>query len=183
MIRPYLSDIINDYKTQGERKICSGNTITEHKTQGEWKIHLTMAINFISSKDSDETRTMHTKSDKIVVNQMVSESDEITEELFKSLLQRYQEGLEESMRGSEFIFDSVDALYYDLSKISLNRGGTYIDSPESLKNKNATINPQNKNKSSICCPVCIKLSKHQKRSRKNIKKKIKLLLISIIEKK
>ena len=45
IIRPYLSDMINGYKTQSE-----------------WKIHLTMQINFISSKDSEETRTMHTKS-------------------------------------------------------------------------------------------------------------------------
>ena len=87
MIRPYLGDIINDHKTQGEWKIHSGNTITEHKTQGEWKIQLTMAINFISSKeDSDETRTMHTKSNNIEI-MMVSETDEIIEELFKSLLQ------------------------------------------------------------------------------------------------
>ena len=47
------------------------------------------------------------------------------------------------MRGSEFIFDSIDALYYDLNKISLSRGGSYIDSPEWLKNKKATINPKN----------------------------------------
>ena len=47
------------------------------------------------------------------------------------------------MRGSEFIFDSVDALYYDLNKISLSRGGSYIDSPEWLKNKKTTINPKN----------------------------------------
>ena len=33
MIKPYLSDIINDHKTQGEWKIYSGNTITEYKTQ------------------------------------------------------------------------------------------------------------------------------------------------------
>ena len=46
MIRPYLGDITND-----------------HKTQEEWKIQLTMIINFISSKDYDETRTMHTTSD------------------------------------------------------------------------------------------------------------------------
>ena len=32
---------------------------------------------------------------------------EIIEELFESLLQKYQEGLEEKMRGSEFIFDVV----------------------------------------------------------------------------
>ena len=101
-----------------------------------------MTINFISSKDSDETRSMHTKSDNVEI-MMGSGTDEIIEELFKSLLQRYQEGLEESMRGSEFIFDSVDALYYDLNKISLNRSVSYIDSPEWLKNKKATINPKN----------------------------------------
>ena len=47
------------------------------------------------------------------------------------------------MRGSNFIFDSVDTPYYDLNKISFSRGGTYIDSPEWLKNKKATINPTN----------------------------------------
>ena len=47
---------------------------------------------------------------------MGDETDEIIEELFKSLLQRYQEGLEESMRGSEFAFDSVDSLQYNLNK-------------------------------------------------------------------
>ena len=134
MIRPYLSDIINDHKTQGEWKIHSGNTITAYTTQGEWKIHLTMAINFISSKDSYETRIMHAKSDNVEI-MIGSETNEIIEELFKSFLQRYHEGLEESMRGSEFIFDSVDALYYDLNKISLSRGGSYIDSPEWLQNK------------------------------------------------
>ena len=47
------------------------------------------------------------------------------------------------MKGSEFVFDSVDLLYYKLHKISLNRGGSYIDSTEWLKNKKATINPKN----------------------------------------
>ena len=90
IIRSYLSDLIND-----------------HKTQNEWKIELTMQINFISSKDSDETRTMHTKSDNIEI-MMGNETDEIIEKLFKSLLQKYQDGLEESMRGSKFIRDSAD---------------------------------------------------------------------------
>ena len=52
------------------------------------------------------------------------ETDEIIEELFKSLLQRYQEGFKESMRGSEFVFNSVGLLYYKLHRISLNRGGS-----------------------------------------------------------
>ena len=46
------------------------------------------------------------------------------------------------MRGSEFVFDGVNVLYYYLNKISLNRGGSYIDSPFWIKNK-ATINPNN----------------------------------------
>ena len=59
-------------------------------------------INFISSKkDSNETRTMHAKSDNVEI-MMGSETNEIAEELFKSFLQKYQEGLEESTRGSFF---------------------------------------------------------------------------------
>ena len=65
-----------------------------------------MAINYVSSKDSDETRTMHAKSNNVEI-MMVSHKDEIIEELFESFLQKYQEGLEESMRGSEFAYDSV----------------------------------------------------------------------------
>ena len=47
------------------------------------------------------------------------------------------------MRGSEFIFDNIAALYYDLNKVSLSRDESYIDSPKWLKNKKATINPKN----------------------------------------
>ena len=47
------------------------------------------------------------------------------------------------MSCSEFVFDSVNVLYYDLNKINLNRGGSYIDSPKWLKYKKATTNPKN----------------------------------------
>ena len=70
----------------------------------------------------------------------------IIEDFFESLLEKYQEGLEESMKGSEFIFDSLDLLYYHLQKTSLKRIGlSYVDSPKWLKNKNkkAIINPKN----------------------------------------
>ena len=73
-----------------------------------------------------------------------TETDEIIEELFKSFLQKYQEGFEESMRGSEFVYDSVDALYYNLNKVSLSRSGSYIDSPKWLKYKKTKTTPQNK---------------------------------------
>ena len=67
---------------------------------------------------------------------MGSKTDDIIDELLKLFLQKYQEGLEKSMRANEFIFDSVYLLYYNLQKVSLNRkGSSYIDSPKWLKNK------------------------------------------------
>ena len=49
-----------------------------------------------------------------------NETNEIIEKLFNSLLQKYQKGLEESMKGSEFETDSVDLLHYNCHKINLN---------------------------------------------------------------
>ena len=46
------------------------------------------------------------------------------------------------MRGSELEFDGVNFLYYDFNKTSINRGGSYIDSPKWLKDKKSTINPK-----------------------------------------
>ena len=46
------------------------------------------------------------------------------------------------MKGSDFEFDGVNFLYYDFNKISLNRGGSYIDSTKWLNDKNSTINPK-----------------------------------------
>ena len=92
MFKPYLSDIINDHKGRGLVIYHSGNKAWVEEASSEWKIQLTMTINFISSKDSDETRTMHTKSNNVEII-IVSETDEIIEDLFESFLKKYQEGL------------------------------------------------------------------------------------------
>ena len=72
-----------------------------------------------------------------------SDTNDVIKELFKSFLQRYQEGLPQKMRGSEVEFDGVNLLYYDFNKISLNRGGSYIESAKWIKNEKSTINPKN----------------------------------------
>ena len=48
------------------------------------------------------------------------------------------------MKGSKFVFDYVHLLYYKCHKMNLNRGESYIDSPDWTKNKRTTINPINK---------------------------------------
>ena len=126
MIRPYLKDLINN-----------------HKNKGEWKIQLTAQINFISQRPgSDETRIMHTRS----VNEEFmngSDTDEIIKGLFGSILQRYQENLQEKLKGLDFTFDGINYLYYDFNKISISKGGSYIDSPKWLKDKKSTVNQKN----------------------------------------
>ena len=71
------------------------------------------------------------------------EADEVTKELLDSLKSRYQNSLE-SIKDSEFVFNYGQLLYCKCHKINLNHGGSYIDSPDWIKNKKTTINPINK---------------------------------------
>ena len=67
---------------------------------------------------------MNSKSDNIEV--MISdEADDVIKKLYDSLKNRYQNNLQ-TMRGSEFVFDYVQLLYYKFHEINLNRGGSYI---------------------------------------------------------
>ena len=124
MIIPHLRNIIDDHKDG-------------------WKIQLAMEISFVSTvKDSNELYTIDVYSENSSIF-IGYKTDNIIEELFKSLKKRYQESLKKKMKRSDLVFDSADALYYKLHKISLKRGGSYIDSPEWLKIKKATINLKN----------------------------------------
>ena len=104
-----------------------------------------MHVNFISSKDTGETRTIYVWSDNSQVR-LGNEVDDIIKELFKSFLNNYQKEEIILKSGSGFIFESVDLLSYTFHKISLKRGISYIKSPEWVINKRATINPKNKDK-------------------------------------
>ena len=84
---------------------------------------------------------MHSKSDNIEI-MINDEVDEVIEELLKSLKNRYQDHLE-LMKGSEFIFHYFYLLYYKCHKINPNIGGSYIHSPDWIKNKKAAIDPIN----------------------------------------
>ena len=126
LIEKYLRELINHYKNKGD-----------------WKIQLTAEINFISLKPgSDETRVMYTRSfnEEIMKG---SDTDEIIILLFESFFKKYEENLQEKMKESDFEFDGINFFYYDFNKTGINKGGSYIDSPQWLKNKKSTINPKN----------------------------------------
>ena len=116
--------------------------IDDYKYKGEWKIQITMGIIFVSFIDKNETQVMHTEIYNIEILIGTDTSDTINE-LIDYFMKRYQEGLESKMKGSSYIFERIDLLEYNLHKISLNRGGSYIISPKWLQNKGVTINPKN----------------------------------------
>ena len=72
-----------------------------------------------------------------------SETAEVAENLIMTLLQKYQDNLQNKMKGSDFMFDGVNHLFYDLNRITISKGGSYIESPKWLKDKKCTINQKN----------------------------------------
>ena len=82
---------------------------------------------------------MHSKCDNIEIT-INGEPDEVTKELFDSLKNRYENSLE-LVKGSELVFDYVHLWNYKCHKINPNRGVSYIDSPNYIKNKEAKISP------------------------------------------
>ena len=102
-----------------------------------------MLVNFISSEDTGETRTIYVWSDNLSIMRG-SDTDDIIRELFKSFLRNYREELK-IIKGSDFVFEIAELMDYKLHRVCLTSGGSYIRSPEWLANKKATVNPKNKN--------------------------------------
>ena len=73
-----------------------------------------------------------------------NDADHIISETFRSFLCNYQEELR-IIKGSDFVFESVELIDYKLHRMRLRRGGSNVKSPEWLANKKPTINPKNKN--------------------------------------
>ena len=89
------------------------------KQSDTWKIKLKIAINFMSSKSNRKEGAMHSKSDNIEIM-----SHNKADKAIKQLM----------------INHCVNLLYCKCHKINFNRDGLYKDSPDCIKNKNATIN-------------------------------------------
>ena len=81
---------------------------------------------------------MHSKSDNVEI-MIYDKADEVIQELFELLISGYQIGLENSMKGSDFIFDCINLLHYKCPNINLNCGGSYIDSPDWIKSIKTTV--------------------------------------------
>ena len=136
MIMPYSYGLINDHRVA--RRV--------------WKTQINMRViqinsnsnkYFISSKNTGETCTIYTWSNNVTIMQG-RDTNDIIKKHFESFLYVYQEKLK-TIKGSDFVFESVYLMDYKLHRVRLKRGGSYIKSLEWLLHKGATINPKNEN--------------------------------------
>ena len=88
-----------------------------------------MHVNFISSTDTGETRTIFVWSDNEEIR-LGNETDDIIKKRFNYFLNNYQKEEIVLRKGSDFVFESVDLFSYSFHKIGLKRGKSYIKSPE-----------------------------------------------------
>ena len=119
-VMPYSYDLINDHRIA--RRVC--------------RIQINMHVNFISSKDTGETRTIYKWGNNYVVVSIIwhRDTNDIIKELFESFLHDYQKNLK-TIKGSDFVFESVYLMDYKLYRVRLKRGRSYIKSLEWLENK------------------------------------------------
>ena len=143
---PYLSDLINDHKTI-------------RNNSNERKIQINMHVNFISSNDTGEIRTIFVLNDNKEIRPG-NETDDIIKGLLNSFLTYYQNEEAILRNGSNFVFESVDLLSYHIHRTSLRRGKSYVKSSEWLINKRATINPKNKDNKCFQYSITVALN-HQ----------------------
>ena len=112
---------------------------------------------------------MYTRStpEEIII---VCETEEVAENLIMQLLQKYQDNLQNKMKGSDFIFNGINYLHYDLNRITISKGGSYIESPKWLKDTKCTINQKNTDNKSFQYATTLALNfnnidKHQRISK------------------
>ena len=97
MIMPYLRNLIHDHK------------IAETRSKVVNLIQMSMHVNFISSKDAEQTRTIYLQSDNENI-MWGNETDDIIKELFESSLDNYQKEKQIMRAGNDFIFESVEVM-------------------------------------------------------------------------
>ena len=119
MINPYLSDLINDQKTN-------------RNNSNQRKIQIDLNVNFVYANDTWEIRTTFVWSNNEEIR-LGNKTDDIIKGLINSFLNKHQKEEIILRNGSNFLFESIDLLSHHIHKTSLKRGNSYIKSPKWLK--------------------------------------------------
>ena len=145
-VRPYLITLISEKKISDQ------------------KIQLYIEINLRHITKNDRL-TFYVKSKNIVCLPS-DNSEDLLEQLINSLRKYYADKLLIFRTDSSYVYESVEGLSIHFHKIDLNRESSYTPSPDWLKNKGATINPQN-TKDNYCFMYALTIALNHKEIGKN----------------
>ena len=84
---------------------------------------------------------MHSNSD-IIKFTFYNDADKIVNELFESLRWKHQDNLETSVKRSDFIFDSVQLMYFKWQKVNFKLSNFFLIQVGLKKQNKKTINPK-----------------------------------------
>ena len=125
----------NNNNNTNTNTTTNNNTNTTNSNRAEQKVQLIMKNIFISVKEFEDTRTIHSASKPVEIF-IGSDTENIIDTFFDTILNKIQEAMETSNeRGSGFTHESVGLLYYHFQRIDIRRGGSYIASPDWISNK------------------------------------------------
>ena len=140
---PYLSELISKKKNDNQ------------------KIQLDIGVNFKHTVDIEKKYAFYIKSKNIEILPGDDVND-IIKELTDSFYENYEDQLLKLRNGSGYVYDNVEVMGIHFHKIEVERGSSYIESPEWIKNKKATINPQNSKDNRCFLSVITIALNHQK---------------------
>ena len=95
---------------------------------------------------------MHSNSDNIE-HIIGNNTNKAINELLSSLLNRKRMDLQALTKGSDFVFDSINRIYYKYHKMSLRRAGQYTDSSDCIKKKKSNNKLKSNNNSEKCFQI------------------------------
>ena len=143
--------------------------LIDEKKLSDQKIQLDIAINLRHITKNDRI-TFYVKSKNILCLPS-DNSEDILEHLINSLLKYYEDKLLICRADSSYVYESAEGLSIHFHKIELNRGSSYMPSPHWLKNKGATINPQN-TKDNYCFLYAVTIALNHRKNPGCISKKL-----------
>ena len=121
----------------------------------ETKIQIDMGFNMVHL-DNNRRITHFSRSDNVICTPS-SNTNDILNLLLTSFHVKMINDIELSREGSNFVFESIEECNIHFHKIDLRRGSSFIEQQAWIKNKKATINPQNNDTYCFMYPVTIAL--------------------------
>ena len=184
-VRSALENRLEEYEISGNRQTLSMREYLtaiylplkklidekQKSTRMEQMVQLRVSAVFVKVNNPFDRYIEYADSDSLILRRADDTQVFITK-LYDSLLENFEKK-QNSLRGSNLVFDGIDLTLVQFIKLRLKTGGSYIPTPNWISVKKATINPQN-TEESCCFAWAVVASIHNEEIGKNVHRVRKL---------